>query len=264
MRHGPRPGLPPPPPEAALESIVGALRVITGTLIFAVLVAIWCLLLIPLLPWRVLRIKACNYFGKVAGSTLMWLSGSPLQIDGREHLDPARPAIYISNHTSAADLFLGMWLAPVGTVGIAKKQVVYYPLLGQIYLLSGHLRIDRGNSARAVESLRQLSEIVRRHRLSVYLWPEGTRSNGPLLPFKKGVVHLAIQTGLPVVPVVVSGAHELWVKNTLRVRPVPVRVQVLPAIDTTGWSADHLEDHLATLQSAFADALPEAQKPLAA
>ena len=246
-----------------MESIVGGLRVITGTLVFALLVALWVPLLVLLLPWRVQRIKACNYFGKVAGSTVMRISGSPLTITGHENLDPDRPAIYISNHTSAADLFIGMWLAPVGTVGIAKKQVVYYPLLGQIYLLSGHLRIDRGNSASAVESLRKLSEIVRNNGLSIYMWPEGTRSVGPLLPFKKGIVHLAIQTGLPVVPVVVSGAHELWVKNTLRVRPVPVRVDVLPAIATQGWSTEHLDDHLAELQRAFADALPLDQKPLA-
>lgn len=242
-----------------MESITGALRFLVGTVLFAVLVAVWTVLLIPLLPWRVARIKACNYFGKVAGSSMMWLSGSPMHIEGREHLDPDRPAIYISNHTSAADLFIGMWLAPVGTVGIAKKQVVWYPLLGQIYLLSGHLRIDRGNSAKARESLRHLADIVRRHHLSIYMWPEGTRSNdGTLLPFKKGIVHLAIQTGLPVVPLVVQGAHQLWEKNTLRIRHAPIRVTVLPAIDTSTWSTDHIDAHLVTLQDAFQTVLAPA------
>lgn len=241
------------------------LRVLAGTLALATYVAIWFVLMIPLLPWRVLRIKACNYFGKVTGSTIVWLTGSPFTLEGRENLDPDRPALYVSNHTSILDLFIGMWIAPVGTVGIAKKQVVWYPLLGQLYLLSGHLRIDRGNSAAAVASLQHLGELVRRHKLSIYMWPEGTRSkDGRLLPFKKGVVHLALQTGLPIVPIVVEGAQLVWEKNTLRIRQAPIRVQALPAIDTTGWTAEHLDEHVTTLHAAFVRALPADQQPLAA
>jgi 1-acyl-sn-glycerol-3-phosphate acyltransferase len=248
-----------------MSRLIGLVRLIIGTTLMGVFVALWSVLLIALAPWRVGRIKACNYFGKTVGRALMFLSGCPLSIAGRQELDPARPAIYVSNHTSILDLFLGMWIAPVGTVGVAKKQVVYYPLFGQLYLLSGHLRIDRSNPVKAVASLVHLAEMVRKYRLSIWMWPEGTRSrDGRLLPFKKGIVHLALQTGLPIVPVVVRGAHLAWEKNTLAVNRVPIDIQVLPPVDTSSWSLSHIEEHLTELHSVFLQALPPEQRPVEA
>ena len=154
-----------------MQKVIGALRLIFGTFVMGVYVSIWMVLLVPLLPWRSLRIKACNVFGKVTGRSMVFLSGSWVSVEGREHFDSARPAVYVSNHTSIIDLFLGMWMAPMGTVGIAKKEVVYYPFLGQLYLLSGHLRIDRGNSQKAVASLRMLADLVRKKHLSIWMWP---------------------------------------------------------------------------------------------
>ncbi len=244
-----------------MDRVSSVVRIVAGTLAMTIYVVIWFAICIPLLPSRTLRIKACNYFGKVAGSSMMMLSGCHLTFAGMEHLNPSRPALYISNHTSIFDLFLGMWLAPIGTVGIAKKQVVWYPLLGQLYLLSGHLLIDRGNTSRAVKSLIRLGNLVYKNRLSIWMWPEGTRSRtGRLLPFKKGIVHLALQTKLPIVPVIVSGAHRAWEKNTLLVRAVPIQVHALPAVETTHWTLAGVEEHLAELHRIFQEALPGEQK----
>ncbi len=219
-------------------------------------------LLLALLPSRNARIRACNHYGHVMGRFYMHLAGCPLSIEGREHLDPNKPAIYVSNHSSVLDIFLAIWLSPVGTVGIAKKEVARIPVFGQLYALSGHLLIDRGDSDKAVKSLQHLATYVRENRLSIFLWPEGTRSrSGRLLPFKKGVAHLAIQTGLPVVPIVVEGAHLCWTKETLTVRPHPVGVRVLPPVDTSSWTVDDIDEAIASLHRLFADHLPEGQKP---
>lgn len=248
-----------------MDRVLAPLRLVVGFFLFGLYVVLWSIVLVFLLPWRPLRIKMINHFGTVAGSTMMWLSGCKMTFEGREHFDASRPALYVSNHTSVVDLFIGMWISPVGTVGIAKKEVVYYPLLGQLYLLSGHLRIDRGNNAKAVESLRELGALVRKHHLSIWMWPEGTRSRtGRLLKLKKGVVHLALQTGLPIVPVVVSGAQRAWISNSISIAPVPIRVQALPAIDTSHWSEATLEQHLADLHAVFQAALPDDQKTLPA
>jgi 1-acyl-sn-glycerol-3-phosphate acyltransferase len=219
-------------------------------------------LLLALLPNRRARIRACNHYGKVIGRFYMHLAGCPLSIEGQEHLDPKRPAIYVSNHSSVLDVFLAIWLSPVGTVGIAKKEVARIPVFGQLYFLSGHLLIDRGDSDQAVARLKKLARYVRENKLSIFLWPEGTRSrSGRLLPLKKGVAHLAIQTGLPVVPIVVEGAHRCWTKETLTIRPVPVRVRVLPPVDTSAWTLDGIDAALADLHGRFADNLPNDQKP---
>jgi lysophosphatidate acyltransferase len=219
-----------------------------------------CLLL---LPFRVARIKACNVFGKTVGRAIMWVSGCRLTWKGTEHLDASRPAIYISNHTSSLDVFMGMWLSPMGTVGIAKKEVIYYPFLGQLYLLSGHLRIDRSSPRKAVQSLKDLATYVKDNRLSIFLWPEGTRSRTGRLkrPFKKGFGHLALQTGLPIVPVVVKGAQRSWVKGELKLRASDIEIEVLPPVDTSGWTKRKLAEHLAEVEQMFVDVLPEDQWP---
>jgi 1-acyl-sn-glycerol-3-phosphate acyltransferase len=241
------------------------LRITIGLTYMAIATALHAVLMILLLPWRNLRIRACNYWGHVSGRFCVWLSGSTVTIDGWEHLDPSRQVIYVSNHTSILDIFLGIWLSPVGTVGVAKKEVVWYPFFGQLYLLSGHLRIDRGSTQRAVAAMRDLARIVDSYRLSIWIWPEGTRSrDGRLLPLKKGIWHLAVGTGLPVVPVVVSGAHRVWKKGSSRIEPADVHVQVLPAIDTSDWGERPIQDVLAELHAVFAAHLPPDQQPLAA
>lgn len=246
-----------------IEKTIGLLKVAIGLVIMGVGVAITIAFLVLFLPWPGLRARTCNVFGKTVGPMLMWLTGCPVTVKGREHLRADRPAIYVTNHTSIIDIFIAIWLSPMGTVGVAKKEVIYYPFFGQLYLLSANLRIDRGNTASALSAMRRLVSFVRRYRISIYIWPEGTRSkDGRLQRLKKGFVHLALQTGLPVVPIVVTGAHKSWRKNSIIVYSTPVDIEVLPAIETTGWSTETVEDHVQEVWQRFYDHLPEEQRPL--
>lgn len=217
-----------------------------------------------LLPWRVLRIKLCNGYGKLVGSGLIrLLVRCPLAMSHRERIDELKPAIYVSNHTSTLDIFLGMWLCPYGGCGIAKKEIGNIPLFGWLYRLSGHLLIDRGDREKAIAALEETARLVREHELSIWLWPEGTRSrDGRLIPFKKGFVHLAIATGLPVIPVVVHGAHKVWEARTLTLSREPLRVDVLEPVDTSGWSEHSVEQHVAEVRALFLANLPADQHPL--
>ncbi|MCB9679949.1 MAG: 1-acyl-sn-glycerol-3-phosphate acyltransferase [Alphaproteobacteria bacterium] len=240
------------------------LRILIGLVYMAIASAVQAVLLVLLMPWRNLRIRSCNYWGWVTGRFCTWLSGSRVSFEGWEHLDGDRPAIYVSNHTSILDIFLGIWLGPVGVVGVAKKEVVYYPFFGQLYWLSGHLRLDRGDHGKAMAAMRELERIVKAYRLSIWMWPEGTRSkDGRLRPFKKGVWHLAVATGLPVVPVVVAGAQRVWPKGTTRLQSADVHVTILPAIDTSGWSARDADEVVDELHALFLEHLPADQHPLA-
>lgn len=236
------------------------LRLSLGLAWLALCSLAFALLLLVALPSRVTRIRISNVYGTFVGRGCAWLSGSTFTIGGEEH---ARgPAIFVSNHTSLLDIFLGIWLSPPGTCGVGKKEVVYYPLFGQFYLLSGNLRIDRGRRERAVASLRALATFVRAHGLSVFIWPEGTRSpSGRLSPFKKGAFHVALATGLPVVPMVVAGAHRAWENRSLRLRPTRVDVTFLPPIDTHAWREETLAAHIHEVEACFAAHLPEDQGP---
>ncbi len=240
-----------------LTSLVRQLLGLAVMAVMAPLFAVGCLFLPP----RVWRIKFCNFFGHTMGRFVVWLCGTRIQGNPVPAMNAAMPAIYVSNHTSPLDIFLGIWLAPYGTCGVAKKEVVWYPFFGQLYLLSGHLRVDRGNHGRALEAMREVAELVRGKGLGIWLWPEGTRSrDGRLLPFKKGFAHLALATGLPVVPVVVSGAHRIWRKNSLFIDPGVVTIKVLPAIDTSAWRSETLDQHIADVRQAINAALPPEQQ----
>jgi len=246
-----------------MDRVVALLRFVTGFLFVASASTLTILLAIPLLPWRAARIKLCNYYGKIVGYGVVRVAGGRPKVVRREILHEASPAIYVSNHCSTVDLFASMWVCPVGGCGVAKKEIVKVPFFGWLYWLSGHLLIDRSNREAAIAALKNIAEVVRDHHLSIWIWPEGTRSRtGRLGPFKKGFVHLAIATGLPVVPVVVHRAHKLWHRNELRFDPGEIRIVVLDPIDTSDWTAERSGEIAAGVHRLFAADLPDDQKPL--
>jgi 1-acyl-sn-glycerol-3-phosphate acyltransferase len=239
-----------------MNTLTSAVRVVLGFLLLAVCSTLCLVAAVLLLPWRIARIYLCNLYGHTLGRGITYLAGVTPVVQGREHLDGSRPAIYVANHTSSLDAFLCIWLCPYGGCGVFKKEIVRVPFYGWLAALSGHLLIDRGNHGRAVEALRKTAELVKRHKLAIWIMPEGTRSKtGELLPFKKGFVHLAIATGLPVVPVVLHGANRNWEKGTLRFRAMKMDVEVLPPIDTSSWQEDRAGEHADAVHALFADAL---------
>jgi 1-acyl-sn-glycerol-3-phosphate acyltransferase len=243
--------------------VTSYLRLTAGSIGMTLGVFIWGALMIPLLPWRKLRIRLSNTYGSIFGRWIMFCSGATVTHSGHEESLKRGPAIWAMNHASLLDIPLAIWLSPPYTVGVAKRQVIYYPFFGILYLLTGHARVDRGSTKQAVASLKALGNWVRTNNLKIFIWPEGTRSrDGRLLPIRKGIVHLAIQTGLPIQPMVTSGTQRLWPKGPPRIRPTDVHVHLPEPVDTSSWTVENIEAHLAELESAFIDALPPDQRPL--
>ncbi len=248
-----------------MRSLASALRLLGGLVVMATMVAVFMVVCVFLLPWRGARIRACNVFGHITGRACLWLASADVQDAAacKARAEKFYPAIYVSNHTSAMDIFVGIWLGPSGVVGVAKKEVVWYPFFGQLYAISGHLLIDRSNRATAVEALAGLAALIAKHNLSVWMWPEGTRSkDGRLRAFKKGFAHLALATKLPIVPVVVSGAHKGWKKGSIVLEPTKLGIQVLDPIPTTDWTLDTLDAHVEEVHRQFVAALPADQRPV--
>lgn len=243
-----------------LSSII---RFILGFTVIAVMTCIVIVLVLLLLPWRVGRIYVCNWWGKVVGRSIVFLAGVTPVIHGRERLSGSMPAIYVMNHASTLDAFSGTWLCPYGGCGVYKKEIVKVPFYGQLAYLSGHLLIDRANTGKAVDTLRTMAEFVRKHRLGIWIFPEGTRSrDGRLQPFKKGFVHMAIATGFKVVPVIVHGAHKNWEKGHFTFRPMTLHVDVLEPIDTSTWKEETAAEHAQLVHDVFVSKLADDQKPL--
>lgn len=246
-----------------MEGIVSFIRLVVGFCVVALVSTAVLLMALVLLPWRLARIKLCNVYGRLVGRTITWLAGVRPHVQYRERLGGSMPAIYVANHASTLDLFLSIWLCPIGCCGVMKKEIARVPFLGQLAVLSGHLLIDRSNRERAVEALSTTAAYVKAQRLGMWIMPEGTRSqDGRLLPFKKGFVHLAIATGFPVVPVVIHGAHKNWEKGRFRFRPMDLSVEVLPPLDTSRWREEQAGEHALAVHALFAEHLHDEQKPM--
>ena len=214
-----------------------------------------CLMILAL-PFRTLRVRLGNFCGKMIGPVVSWLVGAKITNPDSKKLNSSKPAIFVTNHASALDIFIGMALCPYGGCGVGKKEILRIPFFGLAYWLAGHLLIDRGNNAKAVASMKKLSDFVKAKGLSIWIWPEGTRSlDGKLIPFKKGFVHLALATGLPVVPVIVHGAHKVWPAKTMQFYPGEVKVEVLDPIKTNNWTKETIDEHIEEVKGFMAKAL---------
>jgi len=246
----------------SLHPISVLIRVLIAFVVIVPASIVYIALCIVLLPFsRALRIIAGNQYGKILGPLVYRLAGANLVFTNRERVEGSKPAIFVCNHASTIDMWVGMWLCPYRGCGTAKKEIVKIPFFGQAYLLSGHLLLDRGNREKAIRSMAKAAETIHKHGLSVWMWPEGTRSrDGRLKPLKKGVVHLAIATGLPIVPIVFHRAHHIWPGRTWRITPGALKIDVLEPIDTSGWAAETAGEHAVEIWAAFNAQLGDDQK----
>ena len=168
---------------------------------------------------------------------LLWAGGARLEVSGREHVDPRRPTIYVSNHESTVDIPVLFMSLPVDLRFVAKSQLRHVPLIGWYMRLAKFVFVDRSNREKAIESLRLAGEQIR-SGVSVAVFPEGTRSDGRILPFKKGPFALATESNVAVCPVAIFGSGRLMPKNRWTFAPGPIRVRVGAPIDPAQFGGD--------------------------
>ena len=168
--------------------------------------------------------------------------GLTTEVRGREHLLAHRPCIYIANHQSMFDVPVLAELYGPGMVVIGKKELRSIPFFGWLYAVTGQVFIDRKDNPKAVGRLREAEQAILERRVSVWIFPEGTRGREPgrLLPFKKGAFHMAVATGAPLVPVVVEPVERFFSVTLRRARPGRIRVRVLEPIVPAGHDPDEL------------------------
>ncbi len=254
-------------PDSVVDGPIGFfetwVRLSLGLVWVALTSIVFVFVLFLCLPSRATRIKVGNVWGSWCGRGAAWLTGSRFVIKGEEHAIADRPTLYVCNHASILDIFLGVWMSRTGSCGVAKKEIVYYPFFGQFYWLAGHLTIDRGNNASAVRALQKLVDFVTKHRLSIYIWPEGTRGrDGRLQQFKRGAFHIALATRLPIVPVVLRGTYRAWPNRSFRLYRTTVEVEFLPPIETAHWTKENLDEHIKEIHDVYLRAVPADQQPL--
>lgn len=178
------------------------------------------------------------------------LAGINMVVKGEEHIWNARPAVFIFNHQSNVDLLIMAKLLRKDAVAIAKKELKMTPV-GPLFMAAGVIFIDRGDKQKAIEAMLPAVEALRAGT-SVGLAPEGTRSDGYKLgQFKKGAFHLAMQAGVPIVPIVIKNAHDVMPKGSSFIKPSVVEVVVMPAVQTDVWRAEDLSKNIKKIRDLY-------------
>jgi len=171
--------------------------------------------------------------GRVWSRWMLATTGARVTYEGLDHAAVDGPCVFIANHASNLDIWVVFRLLPLSARFVAKESLFRIPLLGWALRSAGFIPIDRQHRGSAIRSLRLAAERIRSGR-PVILFAEGTRTRtGRLGKFKRGPFHLALQAGVPVIPVAISGSYRVMPPRTLRVSPGPVTVRVLKPVDVT-------------------------------
>lgn len=169
----------------------------------------------------------CERVGRFWSGSMLRLAGVRVRLEGHEKVDWDQPLVVVANHQSWFDVFALAAHLPGRTRFVAKQELARIPIFGTAWQTCGHISVNRTDRSRAISTLDRAGQQVRNEGLAMVLFPEGTRSpDGRLQPFKKGAFVLAIKTGVPLVPVGISGSRKIMPKGSFRIRRGEIRIRV--------------------------------------
>jgi 1-acyl-sn-glycerol-3-phosphate acyltransferase len=152
------------------------------------------------------------------------LAGVRVDVIGLEQIDPARSYIFMTNHVSNLDPPIQIPRIPRRTSVMVKKELFKTPILGRAMRMGALVPVDRGNREAGIEAVTAAKAVVQQG-LNMTIYVEGKRSfDGKLLPFKKGPFYLAMECGIPVVPMTIVGTHDAMPKGRFAIKPARVKM----------------------------------------
>lgn len=179
--------------------------------------------------------------------------GVRVRLRGAGNMARGHQYVVMMNHVNFFDPLVFFAGFPGLVRGVEEESHFRWPLYGLVLRRIGMIPIDRKNTARALDSLARAARLVReRPDYSIAILPEGTRSpDGKLGPFKKGGFHLALETGLDILPVVQTGAYAINRKGSLLIRPGLVELVVRPPVPTAGYTRETIGELVDRTWAAF-------------
>lgn len=214
---------------------------------------------LPILALSGSRRHARNFSLSLFADTASALIGLDIKVNNEHRLWSHRPAVFIFNHQSKTDVLLVTRLLRRDVVGIGKKEIRNIPLIGKALEYAGMVMIDRSNNKSAIQAMKPLIEIMQNEGQSVAIAPEGTRTvSKKLAPFKKGAFHIAMQAGVPIVPIVIHNALDSAPKGQFVFNPCTVEVDILEPIATDAWEVENIDEHIESVRRLYKEKLSEA------
>ena len=194
-----------------------------------------------------------RYFGRMSK-----VFGIKLELRIPEDAYSRGQHVYVANHQNNWDLLTVSSAVTPKVVTVGKKSLAWMPLFGQLYWLTGNILIDRANRSKAVGTIDQVVDNLKDSDVSVWMFPEGTRSRGRgLLPFKTGAFHAAIGAGLPIIPIVCSSTGGVKLN---RWNNGHVIVEMLDPINTEGYDKSNVRELANLTRGQMAAKLEELDK----
>jgi putative phosphoserine phosphatase/1-acylglycerol-3-phosphate O-acyltransferase len=191
------------------------------------------------------------------GKLQLAMLGIRLDLRGSEHLSRPGPAILLFNHQSIFDLLLISAIWPESTVVLYKQEFHKIPIIGRMLRAMDMLPIDRSDRQRAVATMAEAATRIREKDMKVMISPEGTRSRTDgLQQFKRGAFHLAIDTGAPMIPMVLQGVRKVVHPGSLISRAGTIRIDVLEPIDTSDWTVDNIDQYIDATRAIYTSYVP--------
>lgn len=175
-----------------------------------------------------------------------------VKVQGRENIDKTQSYVVISNHQSQYDIMaLYGWLG-IDFKWIMKIEIRKVPVLGIACEKLGHVYIDRSDTVAALNSINQAKKKIT-GGTSVLFFPEGTRSkNGQLLPFKKGAFKMALDLGIPILPITINNTGKVLPPDTINLFPGTAKMTIHPPIEIGQYSEETLSQLMGKVQDTIA------------
>ena len=162
-----------------------------------------------------------------------WLMFLPVSIDGTEHIQPNQSYVFVSNHQSMYDVWLIYGWLPVVFKWLMKAEIRRIPFVGTACKAAGHIFVDRRKAKASIESLKEIEKQLSNGVCTV-IFPEGTRTlDGEVGRFKRGAFQIALELGLPVIPLSLTGCYEVMPKGQWYVTHHPVHMHIGEPIELT-------------------------------
>ena len=183
-----------------------------------------------------------HIIARIWARSILMASRVPVRVSGLSNIEPDKSYVYMANHQSNFDIPVLLGYLPVQFRWLAKAELFKIPLFGRAMRGAGYVKIDRFNQESAFESINEAARKMR-NGVSVMIFPEGTRSkDGRIKSFKKGGFFMAVDSGVPIVPVIIRGTWPIMAKTSLRINRGDVEMEIAKPIDTTGYSKETKEE----------------------
>ena len=239
-----------------MRRLVAILRTLSAIIFFVVYVSVF--IIFSVLTLRRWNLRLSGPFLRSYGRVSLWLLGIPLVLKNEWPFAEDEPRVVIVNHQSTLDIVWFCAITPGRLGAVGKRELRRVPVLNLAWWALRLFYVDRSNRESAIRTMQIAAQNTIKHKRSVSLSPEGTRSEtGQILPFKKGVFHIAVAGGLPIYPVVMCGAAEAMPKHTLWAYPHPITLRFLPPISTQDWDTEQLDAHIESIRQQMIEAYVE-------